>query len=104
MLFRSGRLHAAGEWPCARESEIVFGVEGVEVVGCVEAFDRDARGRLEALASFGGALERAGRLDRAIYVERGTMTNAAVIPLADKLDTAAPYFAMVLVPGWEERA
>ena len=49
------------------------------------------------------ALERAGRLDRAIYVERGTMANAAIMPLADKLDTPAPYFAMVLVPGWEGR-
>ena len=49
------------------------------------------------------ALDRAGRLDRAIYVERGTMTNAAMMPLVDKLDTFAPYFAMVLVPGWEGR-
>ncbi len=50
------------------------------------------------------ALDRAGRLDRAIYVERGTMSNAQVMPLADKLDTPAPYFAIVLVPGWEGRA
>ncbi|HYJ59185.1 MAG TPA: precorrin-2 C(20)-methyltransferase [Methyloceanibacter sp.] len=49
------------------------------------------------------ALDRAGRLDRAIYVERGTMANAAIMKLTDKLDTAAPYFAMVLVPGWEGR-
>ncbi len=49
------------------------------------------------------ALDRAGCLDRAIYVERGTMTNAAVMKLTDKLDTAAPYFAIVLVPGWEDR-
>jgi precorrin-2/cobalt-factor-2 C20-methyltransferase len=55
------------------------------------------------LAKVRRALDRAGRLDRAIYVERGTMTNAAVIPLVDKLDTIAPYFAMVLVPGWEGR-
>jgi len=55
------------------------------------------------LAKVRRALDRAGRLDRAIYVERGTMTNAAVMPLADKLDTIAPYFAMVLVPGWEGR-
>jgi len=55
------------------------------------------------LAKVRRALERSGRLDRAIYVERGTMTNAAVMPLADKLDTFAPYFAMVLVPGWEGR-
>jgi precorrin-2/cobalt-factor-2 C20-methyltransferase len=49
------------------------------------------------------ALDRAGRLDRAIYVERGTMANAQVMKLADKLDTPAPYFAIVLVPGWEGR-
>ncbi len=55
------------------------------------------------LAKVRRALDRAGRLDRAIYVERGTMTNAAVMPLVDKLDTIAPYFAMVLVPGWEGR-
>jgi precorrin-2/cobalt-factor-2 C20-methyltransferase len=55
------------------------------------------------LAKVRRALDRAGRLDRAIYVERGTMTNAAVMPLADKLDTYAPYFAIVLVPGWEAR-
>ncbi len=49
------------------------------------------------------ALDRAGRLDRAIYVERGTMANASVMPLVDKLDGCAPYFAIVLVPGWERR-
>ena len=55
------------------------------------------------LAKVRRALDRAGRLDRAIYVERGTMANASVMPLADKLDTYAPYFAIVLVPGWEGR-
>ena len=55
------------------------------------------------LAKVRRALDRAGRLDRAIYVERGTMVNASVMKLTDKLDTFAPYFAMVLVPGWEGR-
>jgi precorrin-2/cobalt-factor-2 C20-methyltransferase len=55
------------------------------------------------LAKVRRALDRAGRLDRAIYVERGTMANAAAMSLVDKLDTYAPYFAMVLVPGWEGR-
>ena len=55
------------------------------------------------LAKVRRALDRAGRLDRAIYVERGTMANASVMKLTDKLDTFAPYFAMVLVPGWEGR-
>jgi len=49
------------------------------------------------------ALGTAQRLDRAIYVERGTMTDAVVMPLAAKADDSAPYFAVVLVPGWEGR-
>jgi precorrin-2/cobalt-factor-2 C20-methyltransferase len=55
------------------------------------------------LAKVRRALDRAGRLEQAIYVERGTMANAAIMPLIDKLDTDAPYFAIVLVPGWEAR-
>jgi precorrin-2/cobalt-factor-2 C20-methyltransferase len=49
------------------------------------------------------ALDRAGRLGRALYVERGTMADAAVMRLADKADDAAPYFAVVLVPGFGGR-
>ena len=49
------------------------------------------------------ALKASGRLPRAIYVERGTMADAKMIPLAAKPDDDAPYFAIVLVPGWEER-
>jgi precorrin-2/cobalt-factor-2 C20-methyltransferase len=49
------------------------------------------------------ALDRSGRLPRAIYVERGTMANAKMIPLSAKADDDAPYFAVVLVPGWEKR-
>jgi precorrin-2/cobalt-factor-2 C20-methyltransferase len=49
------------------------------------------------------ALERAGRIDRAMYVERGTMADAVVMRLADKPDDSAPYFAIVLVAGWECR-
>jgi precorrin-2/cobalt-factor-2 C20-methyltransferase len=49
------------------------------------------------------ALEKSGRLPRAIYVERGTMAAEKMIPLAAKLDDEAPYFAVVLVPGWEGR-
>ncbi len=46
------------------------------------------------------ALEATGRLERAFYVERGTMANGATMRLADKADDAAPYFSIVLVPGW----
>jgi len=49
------------------------------------------------------ALDRAGRLDRAMYVERGTMADSVMMRLADKMDDVAPYFAVVLVAGWETR-
>jgi precorrin-2/cobalt-factor-2 C20-methyltransferase len=49
-------------------------------------------------------LARTGRLERAIYVERGSTQAAVMMRLADKPDDTAPYFAIVLVPGWEERA
>jgi precorrin-2/cobalt-factor-2 C20-methyltransferase len=45
------------------------------------------------------AIVAAGLMERAIYVERGTMTSEIVMPLKDKLNNEAPYFAMVLVPG-----
>ncbi len=47
------------------------------------------------------ALQAAGRLGEAVYVERGTMANAAMVKLAEKDESEAPYFSLVLVPGWE---
>jgi precorrin-2/cobalt-factor-2 C20-methyltransferase len=49
------------------------------------------------------ALAASGCLDRALYVERGTMEGARAMKLADKADDAAPYFAVVLVSGWRSR-
>jgi len=49
------------------------------------------------------AVVRAGRLGSAIYVERGTMADAVIMRLADKSDDCAPYFARILVAGWECR-
>lgn len=49
------------------------------------------------------ALAGAGKLDGAIYVERGTMSDAIVTPLAARDDSPAPYFSVVLVPGWTAR-
>lgn len=45
------------------------------------------------------AIERCGRLDRATYVERGTMADETVMRLADKPDDKAPYFSLILIPG-----
>ena len=49
------------------------------------------------------ALAAAGRLGSAVYVERGTMDGGASMPLRDKPDDLAPYFSLVLVPGWSAR-
>jgi precorrin-2/cobalt-factor-2 C20-methyltransferase len=49
------------------------------------------------------AIAEAGKLDAAIYVERGTMATGQSMRLADKLDDEAPYFALILVPGWTAR-
>jgi len=46
------------------------------------------------------ALEAVGKVGDAIYVERGTMANTLTTPLASKADDIAPYFSIVLVPGW----
>ncbi len=45
------------------------------------------------------ALRRAGVADRAVYVERGTMTGERIVPLLAMEGESAPYFSLVLVPG-----
>jgi precorrin-2/cobalt-factor-2 C20-methyltransferase len=45
------------------------------------------------------ALSRAGLLSRALYVERGTMEDQRIVPLAECDQERGPYFSMVLIPG-----
>jgi precorrin-2/cobalt-factor-2 C20-methyltransferase len=45
------------------------------------------------------ALVAADRLNQAIYVERGTMDDEQLMPLVEKPDDRAPYFAIVLIAG-----
>jgi len=45
------------------------------------------------------ALSATNMLERAIYVERGTMAEQKIMPLREKTDDAAPYFSMALIPG-----
>jgi precorrin-2/cobalt-factor-2 C20-methyltransferase len=45
------------------------------------------------------ALVRAGVADRAIYVERGTMSGERILPLAAMAGQTAPYFSLILIPG-----
>ena len=49
------------------------------------------------------AVKAAGRLDEAIYVERGSMRGEKVMPLASLAENAAPYFSIILVPGGRGR-
>ena len=49
------------------------------------------------------ALRAAGRLDDAMYVERGTMSGEKVMPLAALGDDPAPYFSIILLPGGRGR-
>lgn len=51
------------------------------------------------LAKIRTALARTGLLERAVYVERGTMPEERILRLADKVDDDAAYFGVVLVPG-----
>ena len=55
------------------------------------------------LSKVRAAIAATGLLERAIYVERGTMADEVVMPLADKVGDDAPYFAVVLVPGHGRR-
>jgi precorrin-2/cobalt-factor-2 C20-methyltransferase len=51
------------------------------------------------LAKVRRAVEGAGLLSRAVYVERGTMQEERIRPLAECGEAAGAYFAMVLIPG-----
>jgi precorrin-2/cobalt-factor-2 C20-methyltransferase len=51
------------------------------------------------LVKIRAALSAAGVMDRAIYVERGTMNGEVILPFADLTRDHAPYFALVLIPG-----
>ncbi|MGA1803150.1 precorrin-2 C(20)-methyltransferase [Rhizobium sp. HT1-10] len=50
------------------------------------------------------ALAASGRLHHAVYVERGTMKNQSVTEMVARDDREAPYFSLILVPGWERGA
>lgn len=49
------------------------------------------------------ALSAVGKLSGALYVERGTMANGAAERLETRDESPAPYFSIVLVPGWALR-
>jgi precorrin-2/cobalt-factor-2 C20-methyltransferase len=44
-------------------------------------------------------LVESGMAERALYVERATMSNQKIVPLADVDPTSSPYFSLIIVPG-----
>ena len=109
----AGVTGMSGCWSAA-ETPIAQGEDVFSVLPALLAENELARRLAEAdaavimkvgrhLPKIRRALRAAGRLECAIYVERGTMANGVAMPLAQKRDDSAPYFAVVLVPGWETR-
>jgi precorrin-2 C20-methyltransferase/precorrin-3B C17-methyltransferase len=45
------------------------------------------------------ALEQAGRLEHALYVERASMPEERWLPVAEVDPTSVPYFSLIVVPG-----
>jgi precorrin-2 C20-methyltransferase/precorrin-3B C17-methyltransferase len=45
------------------------------------------------------ALEQAGRLEHALYVERASMPEERWLPVADVDPASVPYFSLIVVPG-----
>ncbi|WP_159999186.1 precorrin-2 C(20)-methyltransferase [Roseomonas sp. 18066] len=45
------------------------------------------------------ALAASGRGEGAVYAERGTMADEIILLLAERDDSPAPYFSLVLIPG-----
>lgn len=99
----------AGCWSAARQP-ITWGDDVLSVLpGTLDAFALEAKLRATDAAvimklgsnfpKVRAAIAAAGLLDRAIYVERGTMMGECVQPLKDKTDDAAPYFSLILIPG-----
>ena len=44
-------------------------------------------------------LDELGLAGRALYVERATMPNQRIVPLAEVDPMASPYFSLLVVPG-----
>jgi precorrin-2/cobalt-factor-2 C20-methyltransferase len=40
-----------------------------------------------------------GLAERALYVERATMSNQKIVPLAEVDPMSSPYFSLIIVPG-----
>jgi precorrin-2 C20-methyltransferase / precorrin-3B C17-methyltransferase len=68
--------------------------------------DTDAAAIMKLGRTFAGvreALQQAGRLTEALYVERATTGEQRVMPVSEVDPGAVPYFSMIVVPGRDRR-
>ncbi|MGH8998671.1 MAG: precorrin-2 C(20)-methyltransferase [Acidimicrobiia bacterium] len=90
--------------PLACRDEVLTVLSGVLSADELERRLRDADAAVvmklgRNLARVRRAVERAGLMDRALYVERVTMSAQRILPLAEVDPSTSPYFSMVLIPG-----
>jgi len=50
------------------------------------------------------AIQRAGALDRALYIERATMKAERILPFEKVDPSAVPYFSLIVLPGPDTKA
>ena len=95
---------AALQRPLARQTDVLTVLQGTlprpELARRLA--DTDAAVVMKLGRTFGdvrAALEEAGRLDGAWYVERASMSEERWLPVADVDPDTVPYFSVVVVPG-----
>jgi precorrin-2/cobalt-factor-2 C20-methyltransferase len=99
---------AAAQTPVAWGDDVLIVLPGTLPPAALASRLADCNGAIimkigRNLAKVRTALADAGLLARAVYIERATMEEELVMPLAQKLDDFAPYFALIVVPGMGRR-
>ncbi len=103
----AGCWSAAGE-PITWGDDVLTVLPGTldegALIACLKATDAAVIMKIgRNFAKIRAALVATGLHERAIYVERGTMSGEKIMRLADKTDDVAPYFAIILVCGQGRR-
>lgn len=100
---------AAAAMPLARHEDVLTVLPGTLSVPELarRLADTDAAVIMKLGRNFEGvreALRQAGKLDRAVYVERATHTSQRVVPVDQVLAETVPYMSVIVVPGQDRRA
>ena len=100
---------AAAAMPLARHEDVLTVLPGTLSVPELarRIADTDAAVIMKLGRNFEGvreALRQAGKLDRAVYVERATRASQRVVPVDQVLADSVPYMSVIVVPGLDRRA